>query len=94
MAVPWSRDIDDVDLRILDDGSPIGGHVRPAELLGCGLYRVGGSTAKRVHVHFDVEVEVAADLPVHVAVGFAHELVADQPNIKYSLCHFRSPGDC
>ncbi len=70
-------DVHDVDVRRVDDGTPIRGDIVPAEL-GAGGFDPGG-IASADGMHFDVglEREEMGRLTPGVRVGLAHEAVAD-----------------
>lgn len=92
VQVPGSRDIDDVDLRVGHNSTPISFNVLPSESFSCLSYSRQIASAKGVHHHFHRQVEEVSHLPIGVAVGFAHKLITDQADVNLLLCHCSSAG--
>ena len=77
MRVIGRADIDDADLRIVDDGPPVGDGIFPAPALGhlldFGLF----AAADGLEAGSEGKIEKLVDLAIGVRMGLAHELVAD-----------------
>ena len=71
-------DIDDVDLGIVNDATPVGLRIFPAEFRGRFFHSGAVASADCFHSHADRRIKKVRRLSPCVRVGFAHEIVADQ----------------
>ena len=73
-------DVHDIDVRRVDDGSPIGGGMSPTELCACVLDSLGVAAANGVEFDFGFERKKVGRLAPGVGMGLSHEAVADHSN--------------
>src|SRR5438132_534088 len=83
VGVVGAGDIDEVDVGVGDGSLPVGFVVAPAPAVFEGFELLGISADDGVHHRLGWEVEKLVNFEESVAVGAAHELVADQADI----CH-------
>jgi hypothetical protein len=86
-----SGNVDDVDVLAPDDLAPVRLHLLPTPPLGESFQLLRVAPAGHLEHGLDGEVEEVLGLPPGVAVGFAHELVADDRHVHpfHALILFR-----
>ena len=77
MGVVGRADIDDADLRIVDDGPPVRDGVLPAPARSHGFDLGFFTAADGLQAGFQGKIEELADLAIGIRMGLAHEFIAD-----------------